>query len=127
MTRKSDNGKPPNLKGGNGRNPDGTFAKGWKGGPGRKRGARTEHMIDAFDRLLTQPKADEIMGKLIEEAVNGAPWAIKEVLDRCLGKANQKIEVDLEVDLASEVRDGLKAILARPDVANRLEDEALRR
>ena len=33
------------------------------------------------------------MEKLIEAVGNGEPWAIKELLDRTLGKADQRLEV----------------------------------
>ncbi len=47
----------------------------------------------AFTRAVTAAEVTLAMRKLIEAVGNGEPWAIKELLDRTLGKADQRLEV----------------------------------
>lgn len=47
----------------------------------------------AFTRAVTAAQVTLAMEKLIEAVGNGEPWAIKELLDRTLGKAEQRLEV----------------------------------
>jgi hypothetical protein len=58
----------------------------------------------------------KIADKLVREAAEGTPWAVKEVIDRLDGKAAQSLEVTGEVTtkLASELTDDqLADIIAR--------------
>ena len=47
----------------------------------------------AFTRAVTAAQVTLAMEKLIEAVGNGESWAIKELLDRTLGKADQRLEV----------------------------------
>jgi hypothetical protein len=44
--------------------------------------------------LVQNPKElEEIVAKLVEDAKNGQPWAVKEIMDRVDGKAVQATEI----------------------------------
>lgn len=110
------------------RHENGSFAKGTCGGPGRHKAHRGELLQRILNEKIDAKTAEKIVAKWLSLASKGHPWAVKEFLDRCLGKADQKIDVgDNTLALVESVREGLRAIMARPEVANRLEDEVLRR
>ena len=73
----------------------GKWLKGTKAAQGLKHPERSAHVTwrRAFLRAMT---ADDVLAavKGLREAVkNGEAWAIKELLDRTLGKADQRLEV----------------------------------
>ena len=75
-----------------GRNAEnGQFVKGWKGGPGGKVGTQRRYK-EAMLRCVTEKTFEDILGKVISAAKKGEAWALKEMLDRTLGKASQPIE-----------------------------------
>ena len=77
-------------------NPDGKFAKGNPGGPGKA--CLYKDKIKYHDLLLkatTPEKFQKVAEKLLAQAQDGEPWAIKELLDRLMGKPKQFIEADL--------------------------------
>ena len=47
----------------------------------------------AFTRSVTAADVTKAMQKLLDAVDNGESWAIKELLDRTLGKADQRLEV----------------------------------
>ncbi len=47
----------------------------------------------AFTRAVTAADVTKAMQKLLDAVDNGESWAIKELLDRTLGKADQRLEV----------------------------------
>ncbi len=47
----------------------------------------------AFTRSVTAADVTKAMQKLLDAVDNGESWAIKELLDRTLGKAGQRLEV----------------------------------
>lgn len=49
------------------------------------------------DRLEERAKMHEIVDTLIDKAVEGDMAAIKEVFDRCDGKARQQLDVDARI------------------------------
>ncbi len=70
----------------------GRFALGCKGGPGNPHARQTAE----FRRLLLDAAGDRfeaIVAKLIELAVAGEPWAMREVLDRVLGRPTAAVEL----------------------------------
>ncbi len=69
-----------------GRRPDGRFAEGNPGGPGRLRAARAAWQT-ALAECVTDDHLRAIITLLLEIAKAGEPWAIREVLDRTIGKA----------------------------------------
>ncbi len=42
---------------------------------------------------VTEADVREVITQLLEKAKAGQPWAVKEFLDRTLGKADQRLEV----------------------------------
>lgn len=68
-------------------------------GAGRKPSAISEKRRE-FERLLHETSRDDfraIIDQLIEAAKRGEPWAVKDVLDRVLGKPKQAVQFDGEV------------------------------
>lgn len=105
----------PKPNGGNGRNPNGTFATGNKGGPGRKRSNRGELVNRIADELVTEEDARAVWQKLIDCAKDGEPWAIKEFLDRTIGKPKESIDMtgSLAVTVADFFRQAAERVLVR--------------
>lgn len=82
------------TNGTNGRDPKtGQFLKGWKGGPGNPHAQKVAH----FRSLILDATTDEdilaVWGRLVEEAKDGKPWAVKELWERLFGKAKATVEV----------------------------------
>ena len=79
------------------RDGEGRFLKGWKGGPGNANGITPDRV--RFGKILKECVSDEDFEKvvrvLVKQAQDGHPFAIKELLDRLLGKSKQVAEVDL--------------------------------
>jgi hypothetical protein len=76
----------PSPNGKSGRDPKGRFLTGNPGGPGNPL-AKSASQLRSM--LLTAVSADDvraIVKKLVEQARAGEPWAIKELLDRMLGR-----------------------------------------
>jgi Family of unknown function (DUF5681) len=64
-----------------GRNPDGTFAKGFINNPaGKPKGAR--HKATLLAEALIDGKAEELVNKAVEMALAGDPTAMRIVIDR---------------------------------------------
>ena len=86
------------------RRENGTFGPGNNAG-GRKKGRNwSNHLRDMTEAAKEGGVSDmdAILGKLVELAKKGEPWAIQCVLDRLEGKATQKIEQEItEVPSAS--------------------------
>lgn len=70
----------------NGRDAGGRFAKGWKGGPGNPRGATVEKFRHALLGAVTESDISDIARALIEQAKGGDIQAVKELLNRVLGR-----------------------------------------
>ena len=68
-------------------------------------------MSDAIDAALTPAKLKSIVAAWLSAASNGEPWAVKELLDRCSGKAAQSIE--LHGDLSFTVSEFYRALADR--------------
>lgn len=84
----------------------GQFVKGQSGNPkGRPKGSNwSNHLKEMTEKIGDNGYSDKdlILGKLVELAKKGEPWAIQCVLDRLEGKATQKIEQEItEVPSAS--------------------------
>ena len=79
-----------------GRTKEGKFAPGYKGGPGNPHIAKVAEIRKQMYEVLT-PRIPAIIAKLAEMAEDGNIYAIKEVLDRSLGKPQQTIEAKVEM------------------------------
>ena len=93
------------------RRPNGTLLPGHSGGPGRKKSSRGEVFNRVADATLTETVATDVWNRLVKAAKAGEPWAIREILDRSLGKADQKFTGEVGFTMAEafsllEGRDG---------------------
>ena len=83
------------------RNPDGTFAKGNSGGPGRNRKRyRIEHILEKIgleevtvsgDRIT---KLEALMRSVYNYALKGNSWAVQFIAERTEGKVPNTIAMD---------------------------------
>jgi len=72
--------------GSNGRNEKGQFVKGNRGGPGNPAVRRLASYRRALENAISVQDIEKILKLLTEKALNGDSFAMKEVLDRTLGK-----------------------------------------
>lgn len=114
--------RDPLPDGGNGRDPKtGRFTNGNPGGPGNPHNKRVLHFRNLIQKATTDDQVKKIWSKLLQEAEAGKPWAVREALDRLIGKADQKVQLSGE-DLSEATRQGI-AVLMRDDViAKRIEE-----
>jgi hypothetical protein len=82
----------PSPNGSNGRARGGKFAPGNKGGPGNPHAARVGQWRKQLAEALTDTEFGGVIRALVAAAKAGEPWAVREVLDRTLGKP---VEADL--------------------------------
>ena len=77
------------------RNQRGRFLAGNSAAVGRANPAvsRITMWRRAFTRSVTAADVTKAMQKLLDAVDNGESWAIKELLDRTLGKAGQSLEI----------------------------------
>jgi hypothetical protein len=113
-------GTSPSTNGGNGggRDAHGRFTRGNSGGPGNPHVKSVAAWRSALARVILPADIEAVLRKLLECAKAGEPWAIKELLDRCLGKPRPEAErpdgpeqpgilrpnVDLGLLMAQEMR-----------------------
>ena len=76
----------------NGRNSNGRFSTGNSGGPGNPHAMKVGQLRSALIDAVSPEDIAAIVGKLVEQAKAGDVRAIREVLDRTLGKP---VEADL--------------------------------
>ena len=92
MKRRAE-GTSPSTNGGNGdRDAHGRFARGNSGGPGNPHIKTVAAWRSALARVVSPADIEAVLRKLLERAKAGEPWAIKELLDRCLGKPRAEAE-----------------------------------
>lgn len=87
------NGHEPDSNGKNGRGGNGRFLKGNTGGPGNPQLQRLGEWQGAFREAITVDDMKTIALQLVAAAKSGEPWAVKEFLDRTLGKAPQPVAI----------------------------------
>ena len=85
----------PSPNGSNGRTAGGQFAVGNAGGPGNPHGRRVETLRSALLDAVTDDDLQAIVSKLVEMAKGGDLRAMKEVLDRTLGKSPAAVWLDV--------------------------------
>ena len=97
--------EPPSTNGSKDRDSLGRFAKGNAGGPGNPHAAAVGRWRTMLAETVTAEDIRAVLSVLIEKAKAGQPWAVREFLDRTLGKADQRLEVTGEGDgpVASEI------------------------
>ena len=79
--------KKPSQNGAIIRDAGGKFVPGNPGGPGNPLAKRVNQIRARILAQITREDLNEIIAKLIEQAKAGDIVAIKEVLDRCMGKS----------------------------------------
>ena len=73
----------------NGRDGRGRFVPGWKGGPGNPHAAQVARLRAEMLDAVTPDDMRAIVSRLVELAKGGDVRAIKEVLDRTLGRPQE--------------------------------------
>lgn len=90
----------PKRNGTNGRDGKGRFIKGNAGGPGNPQTGEIYRLKEAFRECVTVEDVKAVYDKLLDMAKAGNILAIKEFLDRAIGKPKQTIEMDTPVPFA---------------------------
>jgi hypothetical protein len=90
----NDNKLEPSTNGDNGRLPDGRFAPGNPGGPGNPCAAAVAGWRAVLVEAVTPDDIRAVLAELVKQAKAGERWAVKELLDRCLGRATLPTEPD---------------------------------
>jgi hypothetical protein len=96
----------PTPNGANGRSPNGQFAPGNPGGPGNPFAHRVAALRSALMDAITEDDLRAIVAILIAKAREGDAVAIREVLDRTIGKPGptqnpDRVALDeMEIELA---------------------------
>jgi len=84
----------------------GRFVKGWKGGPGNPHASIVMEWRKALVKAVTPEDVTAVMEKLIEKARAGEAWAVKEFLDRCVGRPKEDVPDAVPVQLQINVELG---------------------
>lgn len=87
-------GNPPPADG-NGRQANGQFAKGNAGGPGNPHGGRVALLRTTFLDAVTAEDLQAVARALLDRARSGDLAAIREVLDRTIGRPTASVNVEL--------------------------------
>ena len=66
------------------------------GGPGNPHAAAVGGWRKALADAITPEDISEVVAKLVTKAKTGQAWAVRELLDRCLGRPQQKMEIETE-------------------------------
>lgn len=89
----------PNETGENPRDPLGKFVKGNPGGPGPRYAQQMQRFRREFLTHIQQgERFKTICLRLIQYAMNGEEWAVKEILNRVMGRAPLTIDPVLAED-----------------------------
>lgn len=86
------------------------------GQPGNNNAKKNKLFYDRIQKHLIQnpAKLEKIVETLVHEAQNGAPWAVKEIMDRVDGKAVQATEISGVDGEAIELKQ-IEFIIKRPE------------
>lgn len=71
----------------------GRFVPGTCGGPGNPNAKRVSEWRQALVEAVSKEDLLAVIKRLVVAAKAGEPWAVREVLDRCLGKPHVQIAV----------------------------------
>src|SRR5262245_56666763 len=83
----------PTPNGHAGRDGRGRFAKGNPGGPGNPLHKRMALFRQTLLAAVTPEDVRQVVGQVVEQAKAGQPWAVREFLDRCVGKPLATMEL----------------------------------
>ena len=84
----------PPTDGVTGRDARGRFAPGNRLGRGNPHARQTAAWREALVTAVTPANIATVIKRLVTAAEAGEPWAIRELLDRCLGKPHQALTVE---------------------------------
>jgi hypothetical protein len=91
-------GTEPSTNGDNGlaepRDERGRFLPGNPGGPGNPHAATVGAWRTALASAVAPEDVRQVVGVLVGKAKAGEAWAVKELLDRCLGRPQQQVGVE---------------------------------
>jgi len=104
MNNRTDNGA-------NGRDKQGRFIVGNKGGPGNPHAKQVALLRGALLSAVTPEDLHDVIRVLIEKALSGNVSAIKELLDRLYGKSKVAVEMKQELQSTGEIRARLRALI----------------
>jgi len=76
------------------RDDQGRFLPGNPGGPGNPHVAAVGAWRKALVEAVTPEDVGAVTRKLVAKAKEGESWAVKELFDRCLGRPQQRMELD---------------------------------
>jgi hypothetical protein len=89
-----------------GRNANGRFAKGWKGGPGNPFAREVARLRAALVRAIDADKMTRLAHRLYEQALEGNVQAAELLLRYCIGRATPAVDPDdLDNDEWRRLRD----------------------
>jgi len=74
----------------------GRFVAGNPGGPGNPIAKATASWRRALAEAVTADDLGAVLAALVEQAKAGEPWAVRELLNRCLGKPSERHELSTE-------------------------------
>jgi hypothetical protein len=106
MNEQTDNGN-------NGRDNQGRFIVGNKGGPGNPHAKQVALLRGALLSAVTPEDLHDVIRVLIEKALSGNVSAIKELLDRLYGKPTVAVEMKQELQSTGEIRARLRALISQ--------------
>ena len=89
----------PSTNGANGRSPNGQFTKGNDYGKGNPHAAAVGAWRNALAETITPEHIKGAIAVLLNAALRDKErWAVIELLDRCLGKPQQSLAVDANIE-----------------------------
>ena len=100
------------ANGSNGRDHRGRFTHGNPGGPGNPNAAAVGAWRSALVKTVTLADFEEVVRKLVDLAKAGEPWAVRELLNRCLGRPTQAVSIESEPLTLAQV---IKVLRAKVD------------
>ena len=106
------------------RGSDGRYQPGNPGGPGKPHARAVAAWRKALVLAVSPADFTAVIRVLLERAKAGEPWAVKALLDRCLGRAPAKAEDPAPIQPRVVVNTDLGRILARRMAAAALEPSA---
>lgn len=120
--RRGAEGISPSTNGGNGgdRDAHGRFTRGNSGGPGNPHIKAVAAWRSALVRVVSPKDIEAVIKKLLECAKAGEPWAVRELLDRCLGKPRR------DAERLADRPPGATAVIVNVDLAKQLNDRMTR-
>ena len=111
----------PLTNGSNGRDTTGKFAKGNPGGPGNPHAARVAQLRSLMLEAVSLEDIQQVVAKLIELAKGGDLAAIRELLDRTLGKPTAALTLEMSVEESLDSLSNSERMDRVKEYASRLE------